>query len=165
MSAHRLGIASIATLVLAATAGTSAHVPLQPPGSLTVQVNLDMGGAPWAVKGIGDCQYAPGASVHEARGQMWRVHRRDAGRDVTFTEWRLGKVDSFTLLLTVDGKTHRVNTLQVGPSSERTGSGSVRYEQRGHGGQFSINAVADTGLKITGTLACNGFVRPEENGD
>ncbi|MGC4080897.1 MAG: hypothetical protein QM736_01945 [Vicinamibacterales bacterium] len=140
-------------------------MPLQPPGTLYVQVNLNVGGAAYSTKNPGECNYAPGASIHQSPGQMWRVRSRDAGRDLTFTEWRLGKVDSFTLFLTVDGRTHRINTLQVGPPAERAGSGSVRYEPRGRGGQFSINGVTDTGMKISGTLACSGFVRPEESSD
>ena len=43
-------------------------------------------------------------------------------------------------------------------------SGTAAIAQRGKGGQFTINAISDTGLKITGTLTCSGFTHPEANG-
>jgi hypothetical protein len=36
------------------------------------------------------------------------------------------------------------------------------FAQRGKAAQFTIDAVADNGTKITGTLACSAFMRPEE---
>ncbi len=165
MSARRLGTACLAAMVIAAVGDASAHVPLQPPGSLLVRVDLSVAGARYSAKGPGDCNYSPSSRVHDAPGQMWRVRRRDANRELAFTGWRLGRTDSFTLQVTLDGRTHRINTLQVGPPNERAGSGAVRYEQRGRSGQFTINAVADTGAKISGTLSCSGFVPPADTAD
>jgi hypothetical protein len=71
----------------------------------------------------------------------------------------------FSLAVTSGGRTHRVNTVQVGPPANRRGSGTAKVDVRGKGGQFTVNAVADTGTTIIGTIACSAFVHPEENGD
>jgi len=153
---------AVAIAVYGATA--SAHVPLRPPGTIRVASDLNVGGTLYAAMGPGECNYASDASIHQAPGQMWSVRRRDADRDVNFTLWRLKTGDMFTLSVTMSGKTHRVHTLQVGPSADRRGSGTVTITSMGKGGVFTIHAVADTGLKITGSLTCSGFTSPEDNG-
>lgn len=155
-----------ATLSVALAGATlAAHVPLQPPGTIMVGLDLSAGTRHLAGRAPGVCTYSPAASIHQAPGQMWNIRQRDGGTEVNFTGWRLGKTDSFTLFVTIDGTRHRVNTLQVGPATDRAGSGTMRYTPKGRGGQMAIDAVTDTGLHITGTLTCSGFVPPEENGD
>ncbi len=165
----RTGRGTLLTLGLAGAVlggGVSAHVPLQPPGTITIDAELNVGGSPLAAKGTGECNYAADASIYQAPGKMWSVRRREAGRDVSLTLWRLARGgDQFTLDVGAGGKRHRVNTLQVGPAADRRGSGTVDFAQRGKGGQFTIDAVADTGAKITGTLSCSAFTSPEDNGD
>lgn len=34
----------------------------------------------------------------------------------------------------------------------------------GKGGRFTIDAVADTGRTITGTVTCSAFTAPDDNG-
>jgi hypothetical protein len=162
---HRL-ILGVAFGAAASAPGTgmSAHVPLQPPGTIQVSVDLTVGGTAYSGRGPGECNHAADASIHEAPAQMWSVRRHDADRDVNFTLWRLKNGDMFTLFVAVGGKSHRVNTLLVGPPADRRGSGTAAIAQRGKGGQFTINAISDTGLKITGTLTCSGFTHPEANG-
>jgi hypothetical protein len=162
---HRLILSTVlAATVAALGVRASAHVPLQPPGTIQVGIELNVGGATYSAKGSGECNHAAAASIYEAPGQMWSVRRTDPDRDVNLTLWRLKGGDMFTLFVTIGGKSHRVNTLQVGPPANRRGSGTAAIATQGKGGQFTIDALTDTGLKITGTLTCSGFTSPEDNG-
>jgi hypothetical protein len=85
--------------------------------------------------------------------------------DVNFTLWRFSKGgDAATLFVTAGGKTHRVNTAQVGPASNRRGSGNATFTPNGTGGAFVIDFVADTGAEITGLITCSAFAKAEDNG-
>jgi hypothetical protein len=113
----------------------------------------------------GECIFCDDSSIFDAPGSQWGVRHDDNSRDLNFTLWRLKKGgDGVTLFVTTGGKTHRVNTLPVGPPANRRGSGAATFEKRGVGGAFTIDAVADTGAKITGQLTCSAFARPEDNG-
>jgi len=149
-----------AAIVVVLVAGTSAHVPLRPPGSIYVGINLEVGGAPFAAKGAGECNYAAEASIQQMPGQMWSVRQRDSGQDVNFTLWQLKQGgEMFTLYVTSGGQVHRVNTIPVGPAADRRGSGWASISMHGKSRQFSIDAVDDTGVRVTGTLSCSGFTR------
>ena len=153
---------ALATAVVFAVliAGTSAHVPLRPPGSTYVGINLEVGGAPFAAKGAGECSYAPDASIDQLPGQMWSVRQRDAAQDVYFTLWQLKQGgEMFTLDVTSGGKMHRVNTVHGGPAAVGRGSVWASISTHGQSGKFSIDAVDDTGVRVTGTLSCSGFTR------
>lgn len=164
MTLSRLAIATSSALLAGAVA-LSAHVPLQPPGTIHVQVNLAVGGAALTAAGAGECNHSADASIYEAPGQMWAARQQGSTSSVNLTLWRLAKGgDMFTLAVTTGGRTHRVNTLSVGPSSNRRGSGTTVIAPRGKGGLFTINAVTDTGLTITGTVSCSAFTAPEDNG-
>jgi hypothetical protein len=155
--ARRHPALATAVVVAVLAADTSAHVPLRPPGSIYVGINLEVGGAPFAAKGTGECRYAADASIDRVPGQMWTVRRRDSGQDVNFTLWRLRQGgEMFTLNVTSGGKMHRVNTIQASPA-DRRGSGSASISTQGGRGKFSIDAVDDTGVRVTGTLSCSAF--------
>jgi len=151
-------LASAAVLALL-TAAASAHVPLRPPGSIYVGVDLEVGGTPFAAKGLGECSYAPDASIDRMPGQMWSVKQHDSAKDVSFTLWQLKQGgEMFTLNVTSGGTMHHVNTTHAGPSAAATGSGWASIAKNGKSGQFSIDAVDDTGVKVTGTLSCSSFI-------
>jgi hypothetical protein len=45
------------------------------------------------------------------------------------------------------------------------GSGTVTMAPKGPGGTFTVDATADTGARITGTITCVAFTQPmEDNG-
>lgn len=164
MTLSRLATATTIALLAGAVA-PSAHVPLQPPGAIHVQVNLAVGGAALTTAGSGECNHSADASIYEAPGQMWAARQQGSTSSVNLTLWRLAKGgDAFTLAVTAGGKSHRVNTLTVGPAANRRGSGATAIAARGKGGQFTINAVTDTGLTISGTVTCSAFTAPEDNG-
>lgn len=164
MILSRLAIATSCAVLTSAVA-LSAHVPLQPPGAVNVQVNLAVGGVALAAGSGGECNHSAGASIYEAPGQMWAARQQGSNSSVNVTLWRLARGgDMFTLSVTTGGKTHRVSTLTVGPAADRRGSGTTTIVARGKGGQFTINAVADTGVTIAGTIVCSAFTAPEDNG-
>jgi hypothetical protein len=158
----RLALATILTVLLSSL---SAHVPLRPPGSIDVLVDLSVDGAAYEVNGPGECNYAADASIDGAPARMWSVRRHDTNEDVNFALWSLKKGgELFTLSVSNGGKTHHVNTLLVGLAGDRRGSGRATYTASGKSGRFAIDVVADSGARINGTLACSAFVSPEGNG-
>jgi hypothetical protein len=143
-------------------------VPQTPakPAPITIDVALQINGTPYAAKGAGECIFSDKSSLYDVAGSQWGARHRDASRSLNFSLWRLSKGgDMITLAIDLVGKIHAVNTVSVGPASNRKGSGRATFEKRGAGGVFTIDAVADTGAKISGTIACSGFVPPEDNGN
>jgi len=142
----------------------AAQTPAKP-APITIDVALQVNGAPYAAKGAGECIFSDKSSLYDVSGSQWGARHRDASRSLNFSLWRLSKGgDMITLAVDLAGKTHTVNTVSVGPASNRKGSGRATFEKRGAGGLFTIDAVADTGAKISGTIACSGFVPPDDNG-
>ena len=132
---------------------------------ITIDVALQINGAPYAAKGSGECIFSDKSSLYDVAGSQWGARHRDDSRNVNFSLWRLSKGgDMITLAIDLAGKTHTVNTVSVGPASNRKGSGRATFEKRAAGGVFTIDAVADTGAKIAGTIGCSGFVPPDDNG-
>ena len=74
----RLALATILTVLLSSV---SAHVPLRPPGSIDVLVDLSVDGAAYEVNGPGECNYAADASIDGAPARMWSVRRHDTNED------------------------------------------------------------------------------------
>ena len=137
--------------------------PAKPP--ITIDVALTINGASYAAKGAGECVFSDKSSLYDVAGSQWGARHHDDARSLNFSLWRLSKGgDMVTLSIDLAGKTHTVNTVTVGPAANRKGSGSATFEKRGAGGVFTLNAVAETGAKISGTIACSGFVPPEDNG-
>ena len=93
--ARRNSTLATAAVVAVLTAVTSAHVPLRPPGSIYVGIRLEVGGAPFAAKGTGECNYAADASIRQMPGQMWSVRQRDcrAGRELHLVAVEAGRRD------------------------------------------------------------------------
>ena len=155
---------AIGASLLTTVAPAASSAQPKPP-AIVVQVALQVAGAAYAASGPGECVHTTDASLFEVPGAMWGIRTRDRDRDVNFTFWRLSKGgEMLTIWVTTGGKTHRVNTLQVGPATERRGSGKATFEKRGAGGVFTVDLLADTGAKVTGQLTCSAFVAPEGNG-
>jgi hypothetical protein len=158
-------IVVLGTVLLTTVASTASSTQTKSP-AIVVQVGLQVAGAAYAASGPGECVHTTDASLFDVPGAMWGIRTRDRDRDVNFTFWRLSKGgEMLTVWVTTGGKTHRVNTLQVGPSTERRGSGKATFEKRAAGGVFTLDLLADTGAKITGQLTCSAFVAPEANGN
>jgi hypothetical protein len=133
---------------------------------LMLDVALHVGGVAYTAKAAGECNYTTDATIFEAPATMWAARQDGGNRNVNFTLWRLKTGgEMLTLFVTVGNKTHRVNTVKVGSHADVRGSGQATFEKSGAGGIFTIDAIADTGAKISGRIVCSGFVKPEDNGD
>jgi hypothetical protein len=145
---------------LAAGAPASAAGP-------TVDVALQVGGMTYNVKAAGECIHSDSSTIFEAPATQWGVRHDGQDRDLSLSMWRLrkGGPDMLTLTVVLGGKTHRVNTTKVGEKTAGVrGSGTTAFEKAGAGGVFTIDAIADTGAKISGRVTCSGFAKPEDNG-
>lgn len=149
--------ALVVTVVAATVAGLSAHVPVQPPGSLRagMQVSLNIGGQPFSIRGTGECTQsdsaAQGARVFSAR-------RRDSQRDLEFTLWRGASApDQFLFVLRVDGREYRVQTARAAGTA--AGSGQATLQMTGKGGVLNIYALTAAGVRVSGQVSCSAFWR------
>jgi hypothetical protein len=134
--------------------------------ALMIDVALTVGGVSYTAKAAGECNYSTESTIFEAPATMWAARQHEGNRNLNFTLWRLKQGgDMLTLFVTVGNKTHRVNTVKVGSHADVRGSGQATFEKSGAGGIFTIEAIADTGAKISGRISCSGFVKPEDNGD
>jgi hypothetical protein len=149
-----------------AASGVHADGQAQAKPITTLQVSLKIGAASYTASGPGECIHSTEGGLYDTPGTQWGARRTDGNQTINFTMWRLsGKGDSVTLFVTAGGKTHKVNTVPVGPTSNRTGAGTATFEARGAGGVFTLDLRADTGAAITGQMTCSGFSRPEDNGE
>ena len=131
----------------------------------TMQIDVHVAGAAYTFSGSGECHATDDASIFSTPAGMKSARHDEATRSLNLTLWRIAKGgESITLDVEVAGKRHRVNTLPVGPVVNRRGSGGATYQSRGAGGVFTIDATADTGARITGSIRCSSFAKPEENG-
>ena len=168
---NRVKTLAIFSMVIAAGAGAGVaavrqRTPPAKPPAMTVQANLRVGSVAYTANGAGECIFSDRSSMYDAPGSQWGVRHQGTNQSLNLSFWRLAKGgDMFSLSVTADGKTHQVNTMQVGPPANRRGAGTVTFEKRGSGGVFTLAAQAETGAKIAGHLTCSGFTRPEENGE
>lgn len=135
--------------------------------ALMIDVALTVGGVSYTAKAPGECNYSTESTIFELPATMWAARQHEGNRNVNFTLWhpKKGGGDMLTLFVTIGNKTHRVNTVKIGSHADVQGSGQATFEKSGAGGIFTIEAIADTGAKISGRISCSGFVKPEDNGD
>jgi hypothetical protein len=153
----------ILLVFLAAAAVPRAQDP-NPEGP--IQVDLRVAGAPYVVSSRGTCLAQPHGTLYEVAAAQWNARHRDPQRYANLAFWRVqGVGDQFTLGVMVGPTLHRVSTVSVKGRGTRQGRGSVTMTPKGTGGTFTIDATADTGAHITGTITCGTFAAPvEDNG-
>jgi hypothetical protein len=124
-----------------------------------MQVALQVGAEKYAFSGQGICQSSPDASIYDLPATMYSVRQNGEGRNLSLTLWRpkSGAPDMLTLGLSLGTRDHRVSTVKVGQQGEVKGSGRATFTKAGAGGTFTLDATADTGAKITGTITCERF--------
>ena len=131
-----------------------------------IQLALKIGAEPYTVSALGTCLAQPHGTLYEVPAQQWNARHRDDGRYVNLAFWRVqNEGDMFNLGVLVGPRMHKVSTVTVRGKGSVQGQGTVRFTSAGAGGTFTIDAIADTGVKITGTITCGAFARPvEDNG-
>ena len=131
-----------------------------------IQIDLRVAGAPYVVSSRGTCLAQPHGTLYEVPAAQWNARHRDPQRYANLAFWRVQNVgDQFNLGVMVGPTLHRVSTVHVKGNGARQGGGSVTMAAQGTGGTFTIDATADTGARITGTITCGTFAAPvEDNG-
>ncbi len=124
-----------------------------------VAIALQVGTQTYHFEGNADCKYEPSASIYNVRAELWSVEQSDGGRSIMLTLWRPKNKSGDMLSLNVlsGGKSYVVDTVKEGPQSKIRGSGKVHVTTSGAGGTFAIDATAENGAAITGTIRCSGF--------
>jgi hypothetical protein len=161
--AHALSI-----LGLVAIAGT---VP--PAGSAaaenaaaTVTVDLQVNGSPLAFSAEGECTFTDQGSIYEKPSLSWSATVKSGTRYVNYANWRLKSsgADMMNLSVMIGNKEHRISTVKVDAQGQPRGSGTSTFAKNGQGGLFTLDAIADSGAKISGRITCSAFGKPEDNG-
>lgn len=121
---------------------------------MDVTVSLKVGSDAFTSRAPGTCTYAPTAWVYGVLSEMWTVRQEVQGRYVHLTLWRSKKDAHDTLSLWVnDRKNLTVSTVR----GQVSGSGTVKLQTSGRGGACAVDAKAETGDAITGTIRCPAF--------
>jgi HrpA-like RNA helicase len=131
------------------------HARSQPGAPMMdVTVSLKVGSDAFTSRAPGRCTYAPTASIYGVLSEMWTVRQEVQGRYVHLTLWRSKKdaQDTFSLWVN-DRKNLTVSTVR----GQVSGSGTVKLQTSGIGGAFAVDAKAETGEAITGTIRCAAF--------
>ena len=135
-----------------------------PPGmrvepALPMKIDLQVGGERYAFTGPGVCQSSADASIYELPATMYAVRQNAEGRSLTLTLWRpkTGAPDMLTLGVSLAARSYRVSTVKVGRQGDVRGSGRATFARAGEGGTFTLDATAEGGTRITGTIACERF--------
>ena len=153
-------------LLVAVMAAAAAPHAQDPDPQSAIQVNLRIGATPYVVSARGTCLTNPHGTLYDVPAAQWNARHRDAQRYANLAFWRVqGSAEMFTLGVLLGPTMHRVSTVKVQGKGDPHGHGRVTFASSGAGGSFTIDATADTGAHVTGTITCGAFARPvEDNG-
>jgi len=127
--------------------------------ALPMKIDLRVGGEQYAFTGPGVCQSSADASIYELAATMYAVRQNGEGRSLNLTFWRpkTGAPDMLTLGVSLAARSYRVSTVKVGRQGDVRGSGRATFARTGEGGTFTLDATAEGGTKISGTITCERF--------
>lgn len=154
-------------MLLAALVAAAATPHAQDPDPQSaIQINLRIGATPYVVSARGTCLAQPHGTLYDAPAAQWNARHRDGQRYANLAFWRVeGGGEMFNLGVLLGPAMHRVSTVKVQGKGDAHGRGRVTLTESGGGGTFTVDATADTGARVTGTIACGAFTRPvEDNG-
>ncbi len=122
-------------------------------------IAIQAGGEAFQFTGQVRCTHEPRGYIYMVPAKLWGVSQSEGTRSVTLTFWRpaSGSGDMFNLYVSSGAKNHHVDTVKTKDGGDPTGSGQVTFVPAGAGGTFTVNATTAQGVKITGTLRCDGF--------
>ena len=127
--------------------------------ALPMNIDLQVGGEKYAFTGPGVCQSSTDASIYELAATMYAVRQNGEGRSLNLTLWRpkTGAPDMMTLGVSLGARSYRVSTVKVGRQGDVRGSGRATFARTGEGGTFTLDATAEGGTRISGTITCERF--------
>lgn len=150
------GLRSIPILVLAcafAAAPARAAVP-------GVEISLQVDGKKYAAGGRGECKFAPQASIYGIEAALYSVSHRADRQSLRLSLWQPkdGRPAMLTLTVSTGADRYQVDTVQGGSKRGGTkGTGKASVQKSGEGGVITVDAVAESGERIRGTLRCSRF--------
>jgi hypothetical protein len=153
-------------LVAALLAAAPSSFAQDPDPQSAIQLDLRIGSTPYVVSARGTCLAQPHGTLYDVPAEQWSARHRDAQRYANLSFWRVrNSGDMFNLGVLLGSTLHRISTVKVPGHGDTHGAGRVTFTLNGSGGAFVIDATADTGARITGTITCGAFVKPvEDNG-
>jgi hypothetical protein len=170
MLAHALSItgllAIVGTTIPVQTTAASAGSP--DTANAKVEVALQINGTPLTFSAQGECTFTNAGTIYEkpALARTAMVNSADRSGYVNYANWHVKSsgADMMNLSVLIGNKEHRISTVKVGTQGQLRGSGSSSFAASGAGGVFTIDAIADSGAKISGRITCSAFGKPEDNG-
>jgi hypothetical protein len=159
-----LGLAMALTITSAMSAQTRNEPVL--PDEVEVLITLQVAGQPYHFEGKAVCHHAPVASIHGVVSEMWNLRQIDSRRAITLTLWHPKSVSGhmFSLSVQIGNKAYLVDTVKSSKGRSVLDSGKVSFTTSGAGGTFTVNAKAEEGAAITGTIKCSAFSAPMVEG-
>jgi hypothetical protein len=153
-------------LVVGLLAVAPALFAQDPDPQSAIQLDLRIGSTPYVVSARGTCLAQPHGTLYDVSAAQWSARHRDDQRYANLAFWRVrNSGDMFNLGVLLGSTMHRISTVKVQGHGETHGTGRVTFTPNGGGGSFAIDATADTGARITGTITCGAFAKPvEDNG-
>lgn len=160
-------VASRAALVLRIVCSAAASTAQDPDPHSPIRLDLHVGSVAYVISATGTCLSQPHGTLYEVPAAQWNARHRDGQRYVNLAFWRVRPGgEMFNLGVMLGPTLHRVSTVRMQGKGEPHGSGRVTLVLKDGGGTFQLDATADTGTRITGTITCGTFARPvEDNGD
>ena len=128
-------------------------------GGVPVEITLQVGSQKYNASGNGECRSAERASIYGVSASQFAVsHTASGGNSLNLTRWQpTNGADMLTLSVTTGGKRYDVDTVKAGPKKDTKGSAQTTLQRSGNGAVLSINAVAASGEKISGTIKCSAL--------
>lgn len=124
-----------------------------------VDISLQVGGKAIQASGQGACKAAEQASIYGIQAALYTVSQRTKTQSLNLSLWQPqdGAPVMMSLSVWTGDRTYRVDTVKGGSKRDTQGSGKATLRKSGAGGTIAIDAVAQSGEKITGTVQCRSF--------
>lgn len=124
-----------------------------------VAITLQAGADSYRFTGRASCKHEPKGYIYMVPARLWSIEQHEGTHSVHLTFWRpaSGASDMFTLHFQAGDKTYEADTVKTPYGGSPKGSGGVRFTAAGAGGEFTVNATAANGMRISGTIKCDAF--------
>jgi hypothetical protein len=121
-----------------------------------VEVTLQVGSGKYRFSGEGQCKASQQASIYGVNAALYMVSHHSPRQSLNLTVWqpKSGAPNMISLRVYTGARTYDVDTVKGGSKQATKGSGSATVDKSG---VFTLDAVAASGEKITGTVRCAGF--------
>jgi hypothetical protein len=122
-------------------------------------ISLNVGGKNYQTSNQGQCKAAPQASIYGVHAALYSVSHNADGQSLNLSLWQPkdGAPGMLSLRVSTGSKRYVVDTVQGKTKRDTKGSGKATLEKSDAGGVIAIDAVAESGEKISGRIRCRSF--------